>query len=65
MFGTNHKALENIENKICALRQDYVEAQEKSIVFGDAKSWKDVEADTRPYLGSLRIREPLGWVAES
>ena len=45
LLDINHKAIEDIEKKICKLRQEYVEKKEKEIVFGDGKSWKDIEAD--------------------
>ena len=45
LLGVNHKAIEDVENKLCKLRRDYVEATEKLIKFGDSKGWHDVEAD--------------------
>ena len=45
-LGVKHKAMEEMERKLCRLRTEFVESEEKSIVFGDGKIWKDVEADT-------------------
>ena len=45
LLGVNHKAVEDVERKLCRLRKEYVEAKEKEIVFGDGKGWQDVEAD--------------------
>ena len=41
----NHKAIEDLEKRLCELRLQHVEKNEKKIVFGDGKSWKDVEAE--------------------
>ena len=45
LLDINHKAIEDMEKKICKLRQEYVEKKEKEIVLGDGKCWKDIEAD--------------------
>ena len=45
LLNINHQALEDMEKKICRLRQDFVEKQEKTIIFGNTKQWVDVEAD--------------------
>ncbi|CAE7761251.1 unnamed protein product, partial [Symbiodinium sp. CCMP2456] len=47
LLDVNHKTIEDMEKKICELRQEYVEKKEKDIVFGDGKSWKDIETDDR------------------
>ena len=41
----NHKAIEDMENRLSHLRKRWVEEKEKSILFGNAKTWADVEAD--------------------
>ena len=46
LLNVNHKAIEDMEKRICDLRKAFVEKQEKNIVFGDGKTWKDVEAAT-------------------
>ena len=45
LLDINHKVIEDMEKKICKLRQEYVEKKEKEIVLGDGKCWKDIEAD--------------------
>ena len=45
LLGINHKAIEDMENKLFKMRQEYVQKKEKEILLGDGKSWKDVEAD--------------------
>ncbi|CAE7392604.1 unnamed protein product, partial [Symbiodinium sp. CCMP2456] len=45
LLDINHNAIEDMEKKICKLRLKYVEKKEKEIVFGDGKSWKEIEAD--------------------
>ncbi|CAE7503913.1 unnamed protein product [Symbiodinium microadriaticum] len=44
-LDVNHKAIEDLEKRLCELRLQHVEKNEKKIVFGDGKSWKDVEAE--------------------
>ncbi|CAE6955611.1 unnamed protein product [Symbiodinium sp. CCMP2592] len=44
-MGTNHKAVEDLDKRLCKLRKDFVEKEEKNIVFGNQKTWVDVEAD--------------------
>ena len=45
-----------MEKRLCELRQVFVEKEEKKIVFGDGKNWKDVEADTWNNIGTyLRV----------
>ncbi|CAE7324648.1 unnamed protein product [Symbiodinium sp. CCMP2456] len=44
-MGTNHKALEDLDKRLCKLRKDVVEKEEKNIVFGNQKTWVDIEAD--------------------
>jgi len=41
----NHKAIEDMENRLSRLREGWVEEKEKSIVFGNGKTWTDVQAD--------------------
>ncbi|CAE7833016.1 unnamed protein product [Symbiodinium microadriaticum] len=45
LLDINHKAIEDMEKRLCELRRVFVEKEEKKIVFGDGKNWKDVEAD--------------------
>ncbi|CAE6950598.1 unnamed protein product [Symbiodinium sp. CCMP2592] len=45
LLNVNHKAIEDVERKLCKLRQEHVESKEKAIQFGNGKSWVDVEAD--------------------
>ena len=44
-LDVNHKAIEDLEKRLFELRLQHVEKNEKKIVFGDGKSWKDVEAE--------------------
>ena len=56
LLNINHKAIEDMEKRLCELRQVFVEKEEKKIVFGDGKNWKDVEADTWNNIGTyLRV----------
>ena len=41
----NHKAFEDMEKRLMRPRRAWVEEKEKAIVFGNAKSWVDIEAD--------------------
>ena len=41
----NHKAVEDMDKRLMRLRKAWVEDKEKSIVFGNTKSWVDIEAD--------------------
>ena len=45
LLHVNHKAIEDIDKRMCVLRKEYVEKKEKEIQFGDGASWKDIEAD--------------------
>ncbi|CAE7894029.1 unnamed protein product, partial [Symbiodinium necroappetens] len=45
LLNVNHKAIEDMEKRICDLRKAFVEKREKIVVFGDGRTWKDVEAD--------------------
>ena len=45
LLGVNHKAVEGMQMKLFDLRRNYVEFEQKNIIFGDGKTWKDVEAD--------------------
>ena len=45
LLGVNHKAVEGMQMKLFDLRRKYVEFEQKNIMFGDGKTWKDVEAD--------------------
>ncbi|CAE7212292.1 unnamed protein product [Symbiodinium sp. CCMP2592] len=51
VLDINHKAIEDmeagacLEKKLCRLRKDFVEKEEKKIVFGNKRTWVDVEAD--------------------
>ena len=45
LMNINHKALEDLENKHCRLRQEHVEEKEKHITFGGEKTWVDIKAD--------------------
>ena len=50
LLNVNHKAIEDMEKRICDLRKAFVEKREKNVVFGDGRTWKDVEAATcRPH----------------
>ena len=46
LLNVNHKAIEDLEKKLCELRKDFVEKKEREIVFGNLKAWKDVEAES-------------------
>ena len=39
------KPLRTLDKKICKLRREFVENQERDIIFGNGKSWVDIEAD--------------------
>ncbi|CAE7777099.1 unnamed protein product [Symbiodinium sp. CCMP2592] len=45
VLDINHKAIEYMEKKLCRLCKDFVEKEEKNIVFGNKRTWVDVEAD--------------------
>ena len=45
LLDISHKAIEDMEKKICKMRQEYVEQKEKKILLGNGQSSKDVEAD--------------------
>ena len=45
LLGVNHKAVESMQMKLFDLRRNYVEFEQKNIIFGEGKTWKDVEAD--------------------
>ncbi|CAE6965865.1 unnamed protein product, partial [Symbiodinium natans] len=45
LLGQNHKAIEDMDKKICKLRRDFVQRKERDIIFGNGKSWVDIEAD--------------------
>ncbi|CAE7780779.1 unnamed protein product [Symbiodinium sp. CCMP2456] len=45
VLDINHKAIKDMANKLCRLRKDFVEKAEKTIVFGNKRTWVDVEAD--------------------
>jgi len=45
LLKINHKAIEDLERRLCDLRKTWVEAKEKEINFGHGKPWGDVEAD--------------------
>eukprot|EP00438_Fugacium_kawagutii_P008905 Skav215713 [mRNA] locus=scaffold2573:404420:408425:- [translate_table: standard] len=45
LLHVNHKAIEDLERRLCDVRKSYVEEHEKEISFGNGGSWKDVEAD--------------------
>ena len=40
----NHEAVEDMHLKLCLLRQDYVESNQKTL-FGNDRGWADIEAD--------------------
>ena len=45
LLGINHKALEDMDQKLMALRKDFVEERQKTMKIGDGVSWIDVEGD--------------------
>ncbi|CAE7795509.1 unnamed protein product [Symbiodinium sp. CCMP2592] len=51
VLDINHKAIEDMEagaclgKKLCRLRKEFVEKEEKKIVLGNKRTWVDVEAD--------------------
>ena len=63
----NHKAIEDMENRLSRLRKRWVEEKEKSIVFGNGKTWTDIEADeatfTNTDLKDLadNLAQPIIW----
>jgi hypothetical protein len=69
LLHTNHKAIEDLDKRLCNLRKRYVEEKEKGIKFGDGRSWKDIEADEatfdkRDMTGFLEIEDaakPVEW----
>ena len=46
LLDVNGKALEDMERELCELPMNFVHNRLKTIVFGDGKNWKDVEAET-------------------
>ena len=45
LLHVNHKVIEDMEKRLCQLRQSWVLQQEKLIRFGADQAWADVEAD--------------------
>lgn len=45
LLHVNHKAIENMNTRLCQLREAWVLDQEKKICFGQSHKWADVEAD--------------------
>ena len=45
ILHTNHKVIEDMEKRLMQLRKAWVEEKEKLIVFGNGKTWTDIEAD--------------------
>ena len=67
VLGINHKAIEDLANRLHALRKKYVEAKEKEIDFGSRVAWGDVEADETTFdrrnLGATAVDKstPIAW----
>ena len=67
VLGINHKAIEDLANRLHALRKKYVEAKEKEIDFGSGVAWGDVEADETTFdrrnLGATAVDKstPIAW----
>ena len=45
LLRANHKMIEDMDKRLAVLRKTWVETIEKSIIFGNGKTWVDVEAD--------------------
>lgn len=45
LFHVNHKMSESLGKRLDVLRKTYVERKEKEIIFGNCRSWSDVEAN--------------------
>ena len=45
ILHTNHKVSEDMEKRLMQLRKAWVEEKEKLILFGNGKTWTDIEAD--------------------
>ena len=45
LLHVNHKAIENMDRRLCHLREAWVLDKEKNICFGQGQKWADVEAD--------------------
>lgn len=50
LLHLNHKAIEDMDKRLCQLREAWVVEREKSIRFGTGQKWLDMEADVRPPL---------------
>lgn len=61
LTGANHKMVERIYHSLEEAQLQYVERKEKTIVFGDGKTWVDVEADEvdlRKYINPDPMTDP-------
>ena len=59
----NHKAIEDMDKRLCDLRKSWVKEKESEIIFGNNKSWTDVEADETTFdkkdvTGLLELKDP-------
>ena len=63
----NHKSIEDMEKRLMRLRKAWVEEKEKLIVFGNGKSWADIEADETTFTNAdfkdlaEDPKKPVGW----
>ena len=62
-----HKSIEDMEKRLMHLRKAWVEEKEKFIVFGNGKSWADIEADETTFTNAdfkdlaEDPKKPVGW----
>ena len=60
LLHVNHKVIEDMEKRLCQLRQSWVLQQEKLIRFGADQAWADVEADEATFDKKV-INKQMQW----
>ena len=65
LLGINHKALEDMDQKLMTLRKDFVEERQQTIKIGDGVSWIDIEGDeatfNKPSTGDVDPEKAVKW----
>ena len=65
LLGINHKALEDMDQKLMALRKDFVEERQKTMKIGDGVTWIDVEGDEATFnkssTGDVDVEKAVKW----
>ena len=60
LLHVNHKAIENMDRRLCHLREAWVLDKEKNICFGQGQKWADVEADEATF-DRMVVGEAVHW----